>query len=347
MDTGSRRFWWVNAGLWCAYTLLWLSIGVAMVGAHSGLVLIHVVHGAGLCLATGALRANALRRGWLRHDVGGIALRMLGAALVIATLVQLAIAATLLPALALGWVGSPQGGADYQPGSALMYWLNTLVSVVTWAMAWVGWRAVRRARESELARLKAESERHGLELQLLRARLNPHFVFNALNNLRALINEDPARAREMVTRLSNTLRQAIEHNPRKEVPLAAEMAVVDDYLGIEGVHYEQRLRVRRGIACEALEANLPPMSLQLLVENAIRHGIARVPGGGELTIDAWVEDNWLRIDVANPGRLQPSGERRGIGLDYLRTQLERAPRPGTLELTEEDGRVLARIGVPQ
>lgn len=347
MGSGSRRFWWANAGIWCAYTMLWLSIGIALLGASSGLVLIHAVHGAGLCLGTGALRAAALRRGWLRRDVPGLALRMLAGSAIISTLVQVAIALVLLPSLALGWAELPTGRADYQPGSALMYWVNTLVSTLTWSMAWVGWRAVRRARESELARAKAESDRRALELELLRARLNPHFVFNALNNLRALINEDPVRARAMVTRLSNTLRRALEDDPGGQVTVASELEVVDDYLGIEGVHYEQRLQVHRRIAEAALDARLPSMSLQLLVENAIKHGIARTPGGGELTIDLQLDGDLLRVQVGNPGRLQSTAGRNGVGLAYLGMQLDRAPTPGTLELLEQGGRVLARMEVPQ
>src|SRR5690606_40615557 len=119
--------------------------------------------------------------------------------------------------------------ADYRPGATFAYFVSTALALVLWSAGWAGARALRRARQAELARLKAEAERQGMELQLLRARLNPHFVFNALNNLRALIHEDPARARDLVTRLSNTLRQAVGHNPRGAVSLAEELAVVEGY----------------------------------------------------------------------------------------------------------------------
>jgi len=261
--------------------------------------------------------------------------------------VQVVLAMVLIPALAMGWVAVPGGQADYRPGATFAYFVGTTLALVLWSAGWAGARALRRARQAELARLKAEAERQGMELELLRARLNPHFVFNALNNLRALIHEDPARARDLVTRLSNTLRQALEHNPRGCVTLAEELAVVDDYLGIEGVHYEQRLRVRRCIAEDALPATLPPMSLQLLVENAIKHGIAAAPGGGELEVQARLEGRILRIEVANPGRLRKATGRRGVGLAYLRAQLERMELPGALALEEEGARVVARMEVAQ
>src|SRR5690606_39498643 len=94
-----------------------------------------------------------------------------------------------IPALALGWVTVPGGQADYRPGATFAYFVSTALALVLWSAGWAGARALRRARQAELARLKAEAERQGMELQLLRARLNPHFVFNALNNLRALIQD--------------------------------------------------------------------------------------------------------------------------------------------------------------
>ena len=160
MDRHDRRFWFGNATLWGAYTLAWLSLGIAFLGVNSGLVLIHVVHGSGLFLATGALRAMALHRGWLQRDAVGLVVRMLAGSAVIAALVQVAIALVLLPSLAQGWVEVPGGQANYQPGTALMYWLNTFVSAASWSIAWVGWRAIRRARRSEEV-----SRRQGRELR--------------------------------------------------------------------------------------------------------------------------------------------------------------------------------------
>jgi LytS/YehU family sensor histidine kinase len=159
-----------------------------------------------------------------------------------------------------------------------------------------------------------------------------------------LINEDAERAREMVTRLSNTLRHALEQNDREQVRLGEELAVVDDYLAIEAVHYEQRLRVNRRIEPAALDARLPPMALQLLVENAIRHGIAVTPGGGELELCARCAGGMLQLEVVNPGRLGSGSDGHGVGLAYLRAHLG---RDGRFELVERDGRVVARLEIAQ
>ena len=119
--------------------------------------------------------------------------------------------------------------ADFSPKALLLYWYTTAVMLALWAALWAGLHSLRRIRSADLARLRAEAERSALERDALRARLNPHFMFNALNNLRALITEDPERARDMVTRLSRTLRRALAHNRSEQVTLAEELAVVDDY----------------------------------------------------------------------------------------------------------------------
>ncbi len=226
-----------------------------------------------------------------------------------------------------------------------MYWANTCIMLGLWITGWTGWRALRHARQARIAQLEAEAQRHQLERDALRARLNPHFVFNALNNLRALILEDPQRARELVGRLSNTLRHALEHNRRDAVPLAEELAVVEDYLAVEAAHYEGRLHATTRIDPAAHDALLPPMALQLLVENAIKHGIAVTPGGGELEIVAERTPDALRLTVENPGHLGESRAGHGVGLAYLRHGLARVA--GRFALEQHGPTVRATLEIPQ
>ena len=122
---------------------------------------------------------------------------------------------------------------------------------------------------------------------------------------------------------------------------------MDDYLAVEAVHYEERLRVRRQVAAEALDAQVPPMLLQLLVENAIKHGIALTPGGGELELVVRRDPGALLIEVANPGRLGRGDAGHGVGLTYLRARLARGKAPGRFELLQDGERVRARLEIPQ
>lgn len=339
----TRRFWLLNAIAWSVYIALSLVLGTLFGGLSPAMVLISVSLGVWLWLVSGGIRATAARQAWWQRGGWVLVARLVAAVVVGATLAQLGVAALLVPAIKLDWVQVPGGMSAYRPAATLMYWFNTAIVLALWTGAWGGAHSVRRARQSELARLRTEARHSLLERDALRARLNPHFVFNALNNLRALINEDPARARELVTRLSNTLRHALEHTGNAEVSVAGELEVVDDYLAVESVHYEDRLRVVRDVPPDTLEAMLPAMALQLLVENAIKHGIAVVPGGGEITIALRREDDELQVTVTNPLPLAAAAPGHGVGLAYLQAQLGR----GTVDLQRSGERMIARLVVPQ
>ncbi len=327
-------------------------MGIAYLGNWSGGTLIYVMVALGLFAGSALIRALALRHAWLQRDLLGLTWRMTLAVVIVAAAIQLATAAVLLPAVAWDWVKLPGQRALYSPIDTFNYWLRTAIVLGVWCALWTGRRALQRARHSEMAQLRAEAQRATLEHQALRARLNPHFVFNALNNLRALINEDPARARDMVTHLSSTLRHALVHTDGGWVTLAEEWRVVQDYLAVESIHYEDRLRVHTDIEPAALSARLPPMALQLLVENAIKHGIAVHPGGGELHLRAYLEGGRLRVEVDNPAAHDAGSEGHGIGLAYLRAQIgiDAVPSPsgrGTFLLERQGERMLARLEVQQ
>ncbi|MEN5205707.1 histidine kinase [Stenotrophomonas sp. TWI700] len=348
-DTG---FWWRNSAVWLAYLGVSLLLGLTYGGHWSGIVLISVMVSLSLWVGSAFIRGWALRHDWLQRDLLGLTWRLLLAVVIVAAATQLLTATALLPALAWDWVQLPGQRANYRPAAVFGYWFNTAIVLGVWCALWTGRRALQRARHSEMAQLRAEAQRATLEHQALRARLNPHFVFNALNNLRALINEDPARARAMVTHLSSTLRHALVHTDGDWVTLAEEWRVVQDYLAVEVIHYEDRLRVHTDIDPAALSARLPPMALQLLVENAIKHGIAVHPGGGELHLRAHLEGDRLRVEVDNPVAHDASSEGHGIGLAYLRAQIgiDATPSPssrGTFLLERQGERMLARLEVQQ
>lgn len=341
-----RRFWFANITIWAAYAAVSMAMGRTFAGSlSSGIVLVSVLLGVFLCLASGALRAISVRRGWFERDIGPLVLRIIGAVALLAAAIQASIFAVLAPALALGWVDFEGQSSGFGPAAVAGYWVNTVILLGLWTGGWVGWRALRRARASELATVQAESAHRALELDALRARLNPHFVFNALNNLRALILEDPERARELVTRLSNTLRHALEHSQQEWTTLRQELQVVQDYLAVESVHYESRLRPALHIDDAALDARIPPMALQLLVENAIKHGIARTAGGGELSVHVVRRTDRLLVEVANPGRLADDSDGTGVGLAFLRSRLQ--PSGGRFELTCDGDRIVATLEIPQ
>ena len=337
----------LQALIWGGFMALMLQLGRGNGSPTSGVVAIALVVGFGLWGCSELLRHLALSRAWLEGSGIALAGKTVLAVLLLPVIPQVVLYLILHFGVRPGWLSVPGGIVNYSPAATLLYWMNSVMPLGLWAGVWVSAQAMRRFRQGELSRLRAEAARSALEFDALRARLNPHFVFNALNNLRALINEDTERARDLVTRLSNTLRHALDHGLARSVPLGRELEVVDDYLAIERVHYEDRLQVDRDIAPETVNAQLPPMLLQLLVENAIKHGIARTPGGGRVSLQARMEGDRLRLTVESPGRLDADARGQGVGLNYLRSRLAQGPGEGQFTLTQQGERVRAMLDIPQ
>lgn len=170
--------------------------------------------------------------------------------------------------------------------------------------------------------------------QALRAKLAPHFIFNTLNTLHAQIEQDPRGAQATTERLAQLFRQVIEASDQATIPLKQELTFVEAYLGIEQARLGDRLRVSIQIPEELESAPVPPLSLQVLVENAIKHGVAPLERGGEVRIGAERKDGVLRLWVEDPGPGFSHYRGTGTALDTLRQRLE---RPQDLEMGLVDG----------
>jgi signal transduction histidine kinase len=182
-------------------------------------------------------------------------------------------------------------------------WINGASLLVGWLCIYFFYHLFDRFNRSEIERLRLATTVKESELRALKSQVNPHFIFNSLNSLRALIDEDPARARQSVTQLSNLLRYSLQSGQLETVPFEDELRVVNDYLALEQVRHEDRLQVRLDISPETLALPVPPMLLQTLVENAVKYGIATRAEGGEVAIIARCVGGALSIQVTNPGSL--------------------------------------------
>lgn len=156
-----------------------------------------------------------------------------------------------------------------------------------------------RWRERQAAELLALTREQ--ELAILKAQLNPHFLFNTLNGISAMVTRDPEEARRMIARLADLLRYATDNSERPLVPLREEVAFTQAYVQLEHKRLAERLSVELDIDSEALDAPIPPMILQSLVENAIKHGIAPAPEGGKLLVQIRAAKELLRIVVRDTG----------------------------------------------
>ncbi len=175
--------------------------------------------------------------------------------------------------------------------------------------------AKRRILETEVGAREAE-------VRALRAQLNPHFLFNSLNSINALIGSDPEGARRMCERLGDFLRRTLALSARDEVTLGEELELVERYLGIEQVRFGERLAVQHAVDPDAMACRVPPLLLQPLVENAIKHGIQDLIDGGEVRIEGRLERGYLRVVVENPVDADaPARRGEGVGLDNVRRRL--------------------------
>ncbi len=178
--------------------------------------------------------------------------------------------------------------------------LNSFSIHMTWVAAYFGVATIRYRYEVELEQSKLAEALQAAELQLLESQLNPHFLFNALNGVRALIAAEPARAQDAVTQLARTLRYTLQAGHQQLVSLGQELEMVEDYLALESLRLAERLQVVREIEPAAAARRIPTMLLQTLVENAIKHGIAPLRQGGALRIGARVVEGELVMQVVNP-----------------------------------------------
>lgn len=169
--------------------------------------------------------------------------------------------------------------------------------------------------------IKLEALVKSLELKTIKANINPHFIFNALNGIRALIDEDPARARKAVTELSNILRSSLNAEKGETVSLEDELKIVKDYLALENMRFEDRLKIEYEIDDDTLDQQVPPMMLQTLVENAIKHGISKNVRGGMVRIISDFTGNFHELAVQNTGHLNGGLSHQGFGLSSTQDRL--------------------------
>jgi Histidine kinase len=241
----------------------------------------------------------------------------------------------------------PRQGPPHGP----MYFefLRDTLVMLAWAGIYLGYGYERQLRAVQLDRARLDASAKEAQLRALQNQLNPHFLFNGLNTIRALIEEDAGKARRAVTDLSDLLRALLRASQDELVPLRQEFKTLGAYLHIEKCRYEERLQLHMDVDDGALELLVPPFMLQTLAENAIKHGIAARPEGGRLSCQVQVEANDVCIRVYNPGTLNPSGAGAGMGLANARERLRLLfGEAAALTLgSQPQGTVVAELRLPK
>ncbi len=207
-----------------------------------------------------------------------------------------------------------------EPITESLNFLSLLINIFAISVLVLFWNAIyftfhyfQKSKTQELNNLSLESSKNEVELKNLRSQLNPHFLFNSLNSIRALIDIEPAKAKVNVTTLSNLLRKSLILGKEDLVSLGAELEMVSHYLELEKMRFEERLNVTWNIDDRLNNFQIPPFCLQMLVENAIKHGISNIIEGGEIIISTQKIDDEVLIEVSNSGKLGQKVD-TGIGI---------------------------------
>jgi len=317
----SKAYWYCQIVGWSSYLLFQLFALAALrpEGGPSGPRLYGAI---ALLEASGFLLSHLLylqmrRRHWLQ-----IPLRRAWPRLFATIALAAAVQTSLNLLISIFWVHALSWREHLRPAALVVTWFVYVFLFAIWTTIYLAVHEFRSRRIAEVNALRLELVAQEAQLRGLRAQLNPHFLFNCLNSLRELIVEDPRRAQTMVTQLSGLLRYSLQSDHTEQVLFEDEIQAVKDYLALEAIRFEERLHVNWNIAPDACNVPVPPMLLQTLVENALKHGISRRTEGGEISIQAIVRNSELELEVVNSGELSEQPSEEGIGLRNARARLQ-------------------------
>lgn len=344
----SRLFWLLQIGGWSCFTLANVLVRVQFGGRLSTELMASTVLGLGLLLSSSLLRKHYKAKLGKEGNAKTV-IRIIGASLLASLLTSLILLVVLVPNQLFIF-----GEKVAQLPMILALNLPTIwLLLLFWSAIYVAIARQRQLKREQQTKVLLHKSLAAAELDILMNQINPHFVFNALNNIRALILEDKEKARDAITSLSDVLRNTM-HQDAKLVRFQDEVVVVEQYLALNTLQFEQRLRLDWHIDEATLNLLIPRMVLQLLVENAIKHGIAKLREGGLITIRSFIEnDRWV-VEVCNP-LVEPNVEvvkgegshSSGIGISNINKRLALLfGNHATFQLIQQQTQVHAVLHLP-
>ena len=266
------------------------------------------------------IRYFIVHRHLISEPLGSLILGTLALSIVGATILELfqyAITEYVIEVDFVSVVGT--GDSKFVWADFLFAVFRSVLLFLLWTGFYLAFVFIEQNRAQEIQRLKLLASANEIELKNLRAQLNPHFLFNSLNSIRALVGLNPEQAKSAITRLSSLLRHSINLGKQKLVSLEDEIELVKNYLELEKIRFEERLQIKYEIDENALNCQIPPLMVQTIVENSIKHGVSRSIDGGTITLGAHLKGHLL---IENPGTLNIQLAENGVGIDNTRKRLE-------------------------
>jgi two-component system LytT family sensor kinase len=234
------------------------------------------------------------------------------------------------------------------PGQILGFGFFYVFLLFLWSLFYFTYHYIERYNKS----LKYEASMIEIELNNLKNQLNPHFIFNALNSIRALVDENPIKSKQAINQLSNILRNSLAFEKKGLTKFEDEMKIVRDYLGLESIRFEERLKIEIDIHPDSNNFRVPPFMVQTLVENGIKHGISKLTEGGIIQVKTLADKNRLKIQIRNSGHLVNGAKRTksggtGIANTKHRLKLLYGDEASFRIVNENNNFVLTEIIIPQ
>lgn len=309
-----RLYWILQIGGWSVYGLFnlivyYLSTGQFEESDFYGVLLQTCFY----ILSTHYFRLYVKANRWIEHTW----LWIFSAILLANLLMGIANYVVLLAFISLS--GDLVAEIEFRFVNVLLGFLGPAALYFVWTLIYMAYHYLEQYNQS----LRYEAVLRDTELNYLRSQLNPHFIFNALNSIRALVDEDPKKSKTAITQLSAILRSSLQADKRKLVTLDEEMQVIRDYLSLEKIRFEERLEIEMEIDDDSLLVEIPPMMIQTLVENGIKHGVSKQKDGGFIRIETHADNESLIIRIRNTGvYLSPENKDEKYGLSNTHKRLE-------------------------
>ena len=339
--TRSNSYWLFQTTGWFIYALIGVLIAFLFYdNIDFWTILVQFFSAIIMLVSTHLLRYKMKLDGWLKLKITKLIVRLFPALIILSLLANgIVVGYTILTTDIIPV-------ERFSLSFFLLFTFQTFVYFCLWTAIYIIMYFFRNYKQEEVENWKLQTAVKDAELIALKAQINPHFLFNALNNIRALILEDHMKARDMVSHLSELLRYSIQFNDNEKVTIDEELEIVNKYLELESIHYENRLHYEINLDMGLGKCRIPPMLIQLMAENAVKHGISQLKNGGDILIDVEKEGKTLSLEVSNTGELKKNVG-NGIGLrnatERIRILFDKEP---DLELTQEGDMVRSKLKLP-
>ncbi|MFZ4798277.1 MAG: sensor histidine kinase, partial [Bacteroidia bacterium] len=321
----SKIYWYCQFGGWFFFVLIELITYLNVFGYSPGLLINGLANWIAGILLTHIYRLIIIKANWLNLPLAKLIPR--GIIMIILVSIPLTFLNVILDFYTISSDSTEQLDLGKEFLSKInfavlpIFFFNLSKYVFLWAIVYHFFVYWEKLLKTETDKFELQAVLKETQYNNLKTQLNPHFLFNSLNGIRTLVDIDPENAKEAITKLSSLLRGSLKMEKNKTVALQDELNTVYDYLAIEKIRFDERLNIVLEISPETLKSNLPPMMLQTLVENGIKHGISNLKNGGTIIIKSFVNSQNTIIHITNSGQYNPNPVTSGLGIENTRERL--------------------------